>query len=154
MDGKILSQNHSLPELEKAINYIYWFVAVLLLFSFAAPLLAKLNASEGNIAYRILHFFCHQQPSRCWMLFDHKMGLCVRCCSMLLAIIIAKACSLYSRQRYAIVILLTPMLMDGGTQLLGMRESTALLRCITGTLAGIALHLYLQQFHREYVRWR
>ena len=41
------------------------------------------------------------------------------------------------------VILLVPIAIDGGTQLLGFRESTNTLRLVTGALAGIAVPFYM-----------
>lgn len=44
---------------------------------------------------------------------------------------------------YWLVPALLPLVIDGGTQLIGLRESTNLLRVITGFIAGYAAVFYL-----------
>jgi uncharacterized membrane protein len=40
------------------------------------------------------------------------------------------------------VLAIIPIALDGGTQLIGLRESTNLLRAITGSIAGFAFSFY------------
>ncbi len=42
-----------------------------------------------------------------------------------------------------LIIAIIPMGLDGGTQLIGLRESTNIIRLITGSIAGIALPFYI-----------
>jgi uncharacterized membrane protein len=46
------------------------------------------------------------------------------------------------RVRYLLVAAV-PLILDGGTQLIGLRESTNLIRAITGFLFGSAMAFYL-----------
>jgi len=45
--------------------------------------------------------------------------------------------------KWLFVIALIPMALDGGTQLIGLRESTNFLRIITGAIVGVAMPFYI-----------
>jgi uncharacterized membrane protein len=137
---------------KKVIDLFYGFLGALLILSIVAPAMSKYQSGPSNFAYQFLHLFCHQQPSRCWTVGGSPLGLCVRCFWLLVGLIGGRAVSIYTQSKWAIVFLLMPMIVDGGTQFIGWRVSTTTLRVITGGLAGIGLHLYMQQFYREYFR--
>ncbi|VVB66048.1 Uncharacterised protein [Candidatus Gugararchaeum adminiculabundum] len=57
--------------------------------------------------------------------------------------LIKKIDSLYVPRVWPLILAMVPIGMDGGTQLLGWRESTDTLRIITGLIVGIVLPFYI-----------
>jgi uncharacterized membrane protein len=121
----------------------------------ALPLLAPALLSLGltdlaNLAYDVCGLQCHQLPSRSFFLGLYQLGVCERCISIDVAILAAGlAYAVWRRPlRFRLwtplllLVALVPMAIDGGTQLLGWRESTWELRVITGTLYGAGLVLF------------
>lgn len=94
-------------------------------------------------------FFCHQLPERLLTIGGKPSALCVRCVSIYSAVLAVGLiyCGLWrfpSLERYRyLVIFLTPILLDGLTQMLGLRTSGNILRVLTGLLAGAAIAVYL-----------
>ena len=92
--------------------------------------------------YGLLAHLCHQLPSRTLWMLEAPTGLCSR--SLFLCGAFAIAGGYIFRQRRALswqtaLVLVSPILVDAATQSAGWRESTNLLRALTGTLAGIGL---------------
>jgi uncharacterized membrane protein len=116
---------------------------------------------------------CHGIPHRCLTIFDTPMPVCARCVGIyggflvglaLFAIVIKTADSrqrisdrrqqttdvgpaphprLLSAVRYLLSIAVIPILVDGGTQAIGLRESTNPLRLATGLTVGAAFGLWV-----------
>ena len=90
-----------------------------------------------------LHFVCAQVPSHSFYIFGHQLGLCARNFSIYTSMFIGSLIFVLSKKRlpgipwwmWALMIL--PMAWDGITQMFGLRESTWVLRAITGTLFGL-----------------
>ena len=99
----------------------------------------------SDTIYRFFSFFCHQLSSRSLFLDDIEMPVCARCAS----IYIATALGLiffrlkgYGKREFKMnwplfVLLFIPTALDGFTQLFGWRESTNLLRLVTGLPYGL-----------------
>ncbi len=128
---------------------------VVALLMVALPLLAPALMLLGltgpaDLAYRICAFQCHQLPSRSFFLGAYQLGVCERCISIDAAILVAGLA--YARWRrplrfrlwtpLLLLVGLVPLALDGGTQLLGWRESTWELRVLTGALYGAGLVLF------------
>jgi uncharacterized membrane protein len=96
----------------------------------------------------IFRLVCHGIPSRCLLLFGVPMPICARCTAIYGGLIVGALLSGLMpdmRERTArIVVALAalPMAIDGGTQLIRLRESTNELRLETGLVAGIAIALW------------
>lgn len=110
-----------------------------------APLLAARGASPvASLIYQAYSYTCHQLPSHSWFLFGHQMAYCQRDTAIYGAMLIGGL--LYARNRlwtrglpfWMYALLCLPIAVDGGTALLGVRESTPLLRTLTGTTFGLA----------------
>ncbi|MGH7490173.1 MAG: DUF2085 domain-containing protein, partial [bacterium] len=116
---------------------------------------------------------CHGIPHRCLTLFDTPMPICARCLGIYggflvglgLFVIVIKTADgrqrttdsgqrtagltadphprLLSAVRYLLLIAVIPMLLDGGTQAIGLRESTNPLRLATGLTVGAAFGLWV-----------
>jgi|DewCreStandDraft_5_1066085.scaffolds.fasta_scaffold00018_178 uncharacterized membrane protein len=126
--------------LANTANFLVLFGAVLV------PYLRSIGwgwlATPLFASYRLI---CHQMPSRSYVLFGHQMAMCQRNVAIYTALLLTGLLYAYLRTRgiaplslrvYAVAI--TPMALDGFTQLFGFRESTWELRTLTGALFGVA----------------
>ena len=90
-----------------------------------------------------LHFVCAQIPSHSFYIFGHQLGLCARNFSIYTSMFIGSLIFVLSKKRlpgipwWIWVLMILPMALDGITQMFGLRESTWVLRVITGTLFGL-----------------
>jgi uncharacterized membrane protein len=147
---------------EDRIFIISWgaFIGIttlILLGVIAAPLFEFWGA--GGIAdflYRAYHLGCHQLPSRSWFICGAKLGVCVRCFSTYLFLIISDTAFFirpireWIKRRWFLRFVLPlslglffPLLVDGLLQVITPWESTNLLRFATGGLAGAGTALLL-----------
>lgn len=102
-------------------------------------------ADGASMRWRILfRIFCHGIPERCLYLWGVPMPICARCAAIYAGLILSFAAFLIlprmreSMARMILYAALTPMAVDGLTQLAGLRLSTNSLRLETGLLAGVA----------------
>lgn len=94
---------------------------------------------------KYLFCICHRKPERCFNFFGMNKYLCSRCWGILFGTLIA--IFLYSigfkvSIEYAIILMI-PLIVDGFSQELKIRESNNVLRFITGILFGISLNCLL-----------
>lgn len=111
-----------------------------------APVFAALGfESVANAIFVAYSLTCHQMPSRSYFILGHQMAYCERNTAIYFSMALTGLAYVKLRQRdfqplswkwYLVLIL--PMAVDGFTQLFGWRESTWLLRGITGALFGAA----------------
>ena len=144
----------------------HWLLLFNLVFGLYAglPLLAPLLMSWGwtrsaNIIYFVYQFLCHQMPSRSFFFGRFQVGLCERDLALYGGACLAGVVFAVVRDRVrplpvpVWLILIAPLILDGVTQLLGLRSSTWQLRTITGLLAGVGtiwmVYPYLEQAFRE-----
>jgi len=120
-----------------------WLMAVYVALPVAAPLLTALGAhAPADAIYRLYSYTCHQLPSHSWYLLGQKMAYCQRDTAIYGAMLLGGLA--YARRRgpglpfLAFALLSLPIALDGGAATLGVRESTPLLRTLTGTLFGLA----------------
>ena len=144
----------------------HWLLVFNLVFGLYAglPLVAPLLMSWGqtraaNAIYFVYQFLCHQMPSRSYFVGRFQVGLCQRdlaiyggacLAGMLFALVRDRVKPLPIR---VWLILVAPLVLDGVTQLLGLRASTWQLRTMTGLLASGAtiwmVYPYLEQAFNE-----
>ena len=120
-------------------------VAILSASTFCAWAIAHGASMRWRVLFRIM---CHGIPERCLYLFGVPMPICARCVGIyagliagliafwLLPMVTEKA------MRIAAFIAVTPLAIDGLTQLARLRESTNPLRLSTGIVAGLALGMW------------
>jgi uncharacterized membrane protein len=113
-----------------------------------APLLDVWGLERpASIVYRGYGLLCHQKPERSFWLAGQQMALCARDIGLLGGLALGGAiAALWTRIRLPVwwaILCVLPLAIDGGTQLLGLRESTNMVRVTTGLLAGLATALYL-----------
>ena len=148
----------------------HWLCAanvVLIVFS-TLPLLAPILAAVGQeavaqVIFAAYSLTCHQMPSRSYFIFGHQMAYCERNTAIYFSMALAGLAYVKFRRNglhplswRMYLLLILPMAVDGFTQLFGWRESTWLLRGITGTLFGVAMiwltFPYLQESFDEIER--
>lgn len=87
-----------------------------------------------------LIFGCHQLPERSFVIKGKQCSLCVRCTGELAGIIIASLTYLWGTPTVPILfLLLLPLILDGGVQLLTTYQSNHFKRMTTGLLFGYAV---------------
>jgi uncharacterized membrane protein len=113
-----------------------------------------------STAYSFFGYFCHQIPSRSISPSDLTLGtihnfyefpVCARDLAFYSFLMVgALAFPIFRKINskevpniWFLIFSIIPMAIDGGTQLLGWRESTNLLRFLTGALAGFVCAYYL-----------
>src|SRR5437879_4318985 len=90
-----------------------------------------------------LHYVCAQIPSHSFYIFGHQLGLCARNLSIYSSMFLGSLIFVLSKKRlpgipwWLWILMILPMALDGITQMFGLRESTWVLRVITGTLFGL-----------------
>ena len=113
---------------------------VFVLLTAGAVASASLPAeSLGRMPFR---FLCHGIEERCLTIGEGRMAVCSRCFGIYAGALAGIALWLVTRRAVPVALLVVmaiPLLIDGGTQAVGLRESTNLLRLATGVPAGASL---------------
>ena len=95
-----------------------------------------------NFIYSAGDFLCHQRLDRSIIINENQMPFCARCTAIWLGLAIGIAFAVFYKAELndkfviAILIGLIPIGIDGTGQLVGLWESTNLIRIITGLLIG------------------
>ncbi|WP_423793013.1 DUF2085 domain-containing protein [Methanocaldococcus indicus] len=134
-------------------SYIIFLVFYLLFYIgiFLAPFMMNINPDIGLLIYAIYKPICHQLPERSFFIFGHKMAVCARCFGIYTGVlfssivypIVKRLDDFNIPDKKYLILSLLPMAIDGGTQLIGLRESFNILRFITGFLAGSVVVFYI-----------
>ena len=84
---------------------------------------------------------CHRREDRSFKFYGHVFPVCARGTGILAGFTLALLLNSrgYSFSAYYAIVLIVPLLIDGFSQSFGRRESTNLLRLITGICFGIGL---------------
>lgn len=109
---------------------------------FAVPFIQEPYANVGYFSFSIV---CHQKPDRSFFINGEQLPVCHRCLGIYLGALLGVVGYISYRRmplKYFLLALL-PMALDGGTQLIGLRESDYITRLITGGLAGAASALFI-----------
>jgi len=122
---------------------ILWFIIVILIF--LTPYLASVDSPATKYLFFLFRPTCHQMPQRSLFIFDHQMPVCARCTGIYLALastgivlsILLYLTTIKPLPIWIFLLFLLPLAIDGGTQLIGLRQSTNIIRLLTGSLAGI-----------------
>ncbi len=101
--------------------------------------ISKMKTNLARITYKIGDFICHQHASRSFFINGNQMPVCSRCTAIFVTFAITLL--IYSFMSFRIpeivyIVLLIPLMVDGGVQLLTPYESTNLIRAITGAMTG------------------
>jgi uncharacterized membrane protein len=114
-----------------------------------APLLTSAGLTEaGQSLFAAYALACHQQPERSFFLAGYQVAFCERDVAIYGTMFLAGLA--YATRRHTrplrwwwYLLAMVPIALDGGSQLLGWRESTWQLRLLTGTLFGLATVWFL-----------
>lgn len=113
-----------------------------------APLLKGTGyETASRFIYLPYRLICHQRAERSLHLHGEQMAFCERDLAIVLAAVMAGVLFALARRWRAlpnigfvvVVMFALPMAIDGGTQLIGLRESTTALRLLTGSLFSIGV---------------
>jgi uncharacterized membrane protein len=126
-----------------AFNLVAFFLA-------AMPFIIPLIASEGysglaSWMYTSFGLMCHQMPERSFTIFGEQMALCHRMTSIYVASFVGGVGYAIVRDRLPplgfrpMLLMATPMAIDGFTQLFGLRESVWELRLLTGSIFALGV---------------
>lgn len=145
--------------MKKYVPYFIFLISVLAFCTliFIAPYTARLGEESSGylivskFTYGIFHPVCHQNPERSFFVFGYPLGVCARCTGIYLGMLILTILYPLAKHtgdnstpsKYYLIASLIPIVLDGGTQLPGLRESFNELRFITGFIFGGALIFYL-----------
>lgn len=111
----------------------------------AVPLLRAAGAvAPADWLFGLYAAVCHQMASHSWFVAGYQMAYCQRNTAIYTTMLAAGL--LYGRGRRSApglplwlwALLALPMVLDGGAATLGLRDSTPLLRTLTGALFGAA----------------
>jgi uncharacterized membrane protein len=89
--------------------------------------------------------FCHQRDDRSFRILGHKLACCERCAAIYGACLVCGLAFALLRGRVRaprlpeLALLALPVMIDGGGQALGIWDSTAVSRVLTGMLLGGAI---------------
>ena len=103
----------------------------------------------GRALYRLT---CHGRPERSIPVGDATMAICARCTGIWAGMALGAlsfAAGLGTRPRIGgrtMFLVALPLIVDGVTQAMGLRESTNLLRLLTGTPVGMVGILWALQY--------
>jgi uncharacterized membrane protein len=128
----------------------YWAVLItillglLVLTAISIPFLSYFGLdSIAKPLFFSLHYVCAQIPSHSFYILGHQLGLCARNLSIYSSMFLGSLIFILSKKRvpgipwWLWVLMILPMALDGTTQMFGWRESTWILRTVTGTLFGM-----------------
>lgn len=111
----------------------------------APALVASGRSDLARPIYAFNGLFCHQREERSVALFGEKMACCERCAAiygsiLLTGLIFAVIRGRIRRPRlHEIGLLAMPVTVDGGAQLIGLWQSTASSRLVSGAVLGVAI---------------
>lgn len=121
-------------------------VVVLSAALFATRELALGGSHWWRIAFRPL---CHGIPSRCLVVWGTHMPICARCTAIYIGLFAGLAAFFLMPWieerllRIAMYFAAAPLVIDGVTQAVRLRESTNTLRLVTGALASFAFGMWV-----------
>jgi uncharacterized membrane protein len=111
-----------------------------------APVLSALGyGGAARPIYRYFGLFCHQDPDRSFHLAGHQFACCERCAAIygsmaLFGLLFAFARGRVRNPRYPdLVLLISPVVLDGMAVGSGLYGGNVVMRVITGTLFGVAV---------------
>lgn len=144
----------------------HWLLLFNIVFGLYAglPVLAPLLMTGGrprlaNLIYFVYQFLCHQMPSRSFYIGRFQLAICERDLALYGGACLAGMAFALVRRRVKSLplpvwlVLIAPLVLDGVTQLVGLRSSTWQVRTMSGLLASGAtvwlVYPYFQQSFEE-----
>lgn len=100
-------------------------------------------------------FMCHQKPERSFFINGRQFPLCARCTGILVGYFVGiiVACVTGCKHYLWHMLLLLPMVIDGGVQQIFKIESNNIRRFVTGVFGGIGIIYIFISIHMFTVWW-
>ncbi|MEH6944529.1 DUF2085 domain-containing protein [Bacillus sp. JJ722] len=100
---------------------------------------------QHNQSHLFQWFPCHRRADRSFFIYGKQMPICARCTAILIGYLFTPFAIAFqvTAPFYIIILICIPMLIDGFTQLWKWRESSNILRFITGLAFGIGQSLFI-----------
>ncbi|MGD9580505.1 MAG: DUF2085 domain-containing protein [Vampirovibrionia bacterium] len=139
-----------LPYVVMLVICLFWFVMIV-----GAPLLYKIPVKYtyfADLYYYLFHYTCHQNPARCYWIFDYQLPVCVRCFGLYLGTVIALVIypviksvrSTKLPSKWLLLVCFVPIGIDGICSALHVYPSSHWSRLITGFICGfIAIYFII-----------
>jgi uncharacterized membrane protein len=131
--------------MEQWATIITAILGTLVFLAVSVPFLSYFGLdSIAKPIFFTLHYICAQIPAHSFYIFGHQLGFCERNLSIYSSMFIGGLIFVLSKKRlpgipwWVWLLMILPMAWDGLTQMFGLRESTWVLRVITGSLFGFA----------------
>ncbi len=134
---------------EKKLIFILLGIIISLISIIATFLILNYFNIFSLLIYRINNYFgksplCNMRPDRAFKIGNFVLPLCARCTGVVIGSFInALICMIYNkRYKYMLlvsILLLIPLILDGGIQYIFGIESNNIRRLITGMLFGIGI---------------
>lgn len=131
-------------------------LGLLVLLAISIPFLSYFGLDTiAKPLFFSLHYVCAQIPSHSFYLLGHQLGLCARNFSIYTSMFLGSLVFVLSKKRlpgipwWLWLLLILPMAWDGTTQMFGLRESTWVLRVVTGTLFGLGSVWFVLPFMQK-----
>jgi uncharacterized membrane protein len=125
-------------------HIITMILGALVFIALSIPFLSYFGLdSIAKPLFFALHYVCAQIPSHSFYILGHQVGLCERNLSIYTSMFLGSLIFVLSKKRvpgipwWIWILMLLPIAADGLTQMVGLRESTWVLRVITGSLFGL-----------------
>lgn len=131
--------------LNRWVTLLAFILGVIVFAALSVPFLSYLGLDAlSKQIFFTLHLICAQIPSHSFYILGHQLGMCARNISIYGSMYVTTLIFGLSKKRlpgipwWLWLLMILPMAFDGTTQMFGLRESTWLLRVLTGTLFGVA----------------
>ena len=108
----------------------------------------RMNPLAGAI-YLLGDSQCHQLAERSFVLNGNQMPFCTRDLGIFIGLVAGMGLAFSGRIRIGLklsLLLLAPMALDGGAQLISSYESSNIIRLATGVIAGVGIAYLLDWF--------
>jgi uncharacterized membrane protein len=130
------------------LGIVNFHLLVFVIGALEAPLLVHLDQQWiARLFYCFYGFFCHQDPSRSFLLFGNQIAICSRCLAFYSSILVfglwLSRRNLKPLSLRLAGLLAMPAVLDVLLQAVHLIESTNLIRTTSGFLLGMAVSLYL-----------
>jgi uncharacterized membrane protein len=130
--------------MEQWVTMLTAILGTLVFIALSVPFLSYFGLDIiAKPLFYALHYVCAQIPSHSFYIFGHQLGMCERNFSIYASMFLGSLVFALSKKRlpgipwWVWILFILPMAIDGTTQMFGLRESTWILRVVTGTLFGL-----------------
>ncbi len=136
--------------MKAGVFFLIFFSSLMVVLVVLAPVLEAWGQDNAGAFLRIsFSDLCHQLHHRSFHILGHPMAVCARDFGIYAGMLIGSLAVLFWGDQlkelpaWLILVATVPIALDGGTQFIGLRESSNILRLLTGLIFSIPLPFYL-----------